>query len=246
MKFKNLMPICFILLSAVFLIPNTASTNILESALESKTSIVNIRAVIFDMRKSPKAEARIDPRTGRILVARNIKAAALQQKGAGVIISADGLIVTNLHTIRNANRVDVMLHSKKQLSAQILHLMPEHDLALLKINAGEILTPIDFADSNRVNLGDDIVNIGNSELLKKTLSGGRITGIGRNAGRGNIEIIQTNLNIYKGDSGGPLLNARGQLIGMMTAKSTTKDKTAYAIPSNKIKKLYLEYKENAS
>ncbi len=166
----------------------------------------------------------------------------IENNGAGVIISPDGFIVTNLHVVVYAERVVVYLSNKTAAPAKIVKLMPDEDLALLKIEPPFPLKPIGLADSDHVRLGDAVINIGNSALLRDTISGGKVWRLGTlpdDAGLPMVEFIVVNMNLYGGDSGGPLLNSDGQLIGMIMAKYHNRDRAAIAIPSNKIKKLYL-------
>ncbi len=156
-------------------------------------------------------------------------------QGAGMILSEDGYIVTNLHIIFDANKIIVILEDNKKYSASVDQILPEHDLALLKIKPTSPLEKVPLANSNNVRLGDDIIHIGNSYLLDKTITGGKITGLGRRDKSGNeIELIQTNLNLYKGDSGEPIFTPDGKLLGMIIAKNFKMNRKSFAIPSNKI------------
>jgi serine protease Do len=160
--------------------------------------------------------------------------------GAGIVLSADGITITNFHTIKNAKYIVAILPDNTPVNATIINLHPALDLALIKINAPFPLEPVRFANSDRVTLGSRVLHIGNSTLLHGTISEGSITGLGvpKSPRNHSIEFIQTNINIYQGDSGGPLFNTEGELLGIMVAKNIKKDRASFAIPSNKIKKLY--------
>lgn len=220
-----------------------SESSIIDSVDRSRQSLVDVFARRTDVYKDPKAAAAIDPRTGKILVARRAIAGHHEKQGAGVIISKDGLLVTNLHTVKFADQIAVKLHDGTALNAKVLHVSAEDDLALLKVTPPKELLPIQFADSNLVRLRDEVINIGHSAFLKDTLSGGRVTRLGtRSEGDvTSIELIQVNINLYDGDSGGPLLDSSGRLIGMVVAKLRSQEKASLAIPSNKIKKLYIDY-----
>ncbi len=234
--------IIFLSISPISTIYAYQHDSIINNVLQSRKAIVHIRSIKSSIHKSPSASAAINPKTGRLLIARNIKSANFIKVGAGVIIDPTGLIVTNLHTVKFANKVFVKLYNEVVMNAKVVHLMPQHDLALIKIIPPFSLTKVKFANSNWVKLGDEVIHIGTSELLKETISGGKVTHLGVSyTPRKIVELIQVNINIYKGDSGGPLLNNRGQLIGMMVAKLRSRDKSSLAIPSNKIKKLYLDF-----
>ena len=223
-----------------------AQDSVIDTAIKARESIVTVKALKTDFYQSPKASAALDPATGRVILAHKLLSSHALRTGTGVIVSSSGLIVTNLHTIINANKLSVILHDQTSAGAQILHLLPQHDLALLKINPPFGLQPVAFADSDTVKLGDAVTNIGNSELLKETISGGIVTGLGTGyhkveESRQTVELIEVNINLYSGDSGGPLLDKQGRLIGMIVAKLRNKDKASFAIPSNKIKILYSDF-----
>lgn len=219
--------------------------SLIDTVLQSRASIVTVTAVQMDLSQSSQTSAAIDPVTKRIVVGKKVQAVSAQKSGAGVIIREDGYIVTNIHTIFGANQIFVQLNDQKNFAAQVVKLLGSYDLALLKISPPQPLTPIAFSDSNSVELGDDVVNIGHSQWLKETLSGGKIIGLGTSpsedhSGAKDVEIIEVNITLQKGDSGGPLLDRTGRLIGMMVAKIKSKERASFAIPSNKIKKLYLD------
>jgi len=215
--------------------------SLIEKVLNSRQSIVDIKAVQTKI-VNPKAHVTIDPRTGKILVAKRAQRARFEKKGAGVIVHSSGAIVTNFHTIKFAHHVYVRLYNDKIFEAKIVHLLPEQDLALLKISSQTPLHPIEFANSDSVKAKDEVIHVGTSQYLKDTISGGIVTGLRtRTVSSGKIvELIQVNINLYHGDSGGPLLNHRGQLIGMMVAKNLKKERISFAIPSNKIQLLLLD------
>lgn len=174
--------------------------------------------------------------------------ATLQNHGAGVIIDPSGIIVTNAHVIHKADRIQVMFHNRATLHARILRFAPELDLAILKVDVPAALPSILLADSSVIKLNDEVFNVGNSPLLKEALTGGRIIGLAssRNASYSNAyesDLFETTFDLYRGDSGGPLFNRRGQLVGLITAKLLTKSNSSFAVSSNKIAR-YLEAARN--
>jgi len=225
---------------SIFSTPCFAQESIIETVMQYKKSFVSVEALQTNLYKSPKSQAAIDPKTGRIIVARKARGSIAAKTGAGIIISEDGYIATNLHTVFNANKVSIILHDNTKLFAKIVHIAPEDDLCLLKVNAKFDLAPIKIANSNKISLGDNIIHVGNSRLLDETISGGRIKALGRNKS-GIVEFISVNINIYEGDSGGPILDAEGCLIGVVSSKVRRRDRLGIAIPSNKIKKLYMDF-----
>ena len=169
------------------------------------------------------------------------RASALERTGAGVVIDPKGIIVTNTHIIYGSNIIKVILQDGTRLNAQILFISKEYDFSLLKIDPPHPLTAIAWADSDKISLGEEVITIGHSPLLNQTISGGRINGLGtRTLEDGTItpELLQISINHYPGDSGGPVFDNSGRLIGLMNAKRTTVQRAAFAVPSNKI---HLEY-----
>ena len=201
-------------------LPLKAQESLIETATHYKEAIVTVRSV--QLRKN-----------GGLI-------AQFTNQASGVIIDSNGTIVTNLHTIRNVDKIGIILHNNLRLGARIVELWPQHDLALLKITPPLALTAMPLADSDRLQLGDEIINIGTSYYRQGTLTGGKITGLGRSNTTNTLEIIQVDLELFEGDSGGALLNRNGELIGMLSSKNMKKTAAAYAIPSNKIKNLYLK------
>ena len=212
-------------------------------------AIVDIKAENITLQESPSLNTTIDQATGRMIVKKDIQASTYQRTGAGVIVDSSGLIVTNYHTIARANLIKVVLSDRGEFPAKVMSIFPQSDLALLYINPQHALVSIEFADSNELALGDEVFNIGHSQLLEKTISEGKITGLAVERSKelganSDYHLIRVNMNLYKGDSGGPLLDRRGRLVGIITANESEKDRSCFVIPSNKIKSLYREYAQS--
>ncbi|HEX6930277.1 MAG TPA: Do family serine endopeptidase, partial [Gammaproteobacteria bacterium] len=171
--------------------------------------------------------------------------------GSGVIINAEeGLIVTNHHVIDNADEVTVTLYDNREFSAEILGTDPRTDLALLKIDADD-LVELSLADSEEVQVGDFVIAIGNPFGLAHTVTSGIVSAKGRgNLNDENYEnFIQTDASINPGNSGGALIDLQGRLVGINTAilsRSGGNIGIGFAIPSNMLKAVVdqlLEYGE---
>ena len=141
--------------------------------------------------------------------------------GTGVILSEDGYIVTNYHVIEGGTRITVLLHDDREFSAWIVGSDPATDLAVLKIEADD-LTGATFGDSDVLQVGDSVAAIGDPLGIeyRGTMTNGIISAINRNM---NIDgrlmnLIQTNAALNSGNSGGPLINSHGQVIGINTVK----------------------------
>lgn len=240
--------LCLACLSSV--LPAKGEVSLIETAQKSLPAIVSVTAEIVGVAPGGRPAAAIDKATGRMIILRNVKAAYLKRVGAGVIIDPSGLIATNTHTIANAQKVTVTLNDGTQVAARIVQYFPEEDFALLSINPPYPLLSIELADSDNIRLGEEVITVGNSELLSQTISGGKIIGIGSHNHQKqdgvNTDMIQINMNVYKGDSGGPLLNRDGQLLGLIVASQADIDRSSFAIPSKKIRMHYLEYLRSLS
>ncbi|MFT4598772.1 MAG: serine protease Do [Bacteroidia bacterium] len=171
--------------------------------------------------------------------------------GSGVIISADGYIVTNHHVIANADKIEVVLSSnKKSYSAELIGADPSSDLALLKVNATD-LKPITFTNSDDVQIGQWVLAVGNPFNLTSTVTAGIVSAKGRNINIVNNQFpiesfIQTDAAINPGNSGGALVNLEGDLVGVNTAiASKTGSYVGYgfAIPSNIVMKTIEDLRE---
>ena len=170
-----------------------------------------------------------------------------QGQGSGFILNKDGLILTNNHVIGNAQRVEVTLWDKHKYKAQVLALDKGHDLALLKIVAPG-LVPATLAESNGLMVGQRVYAIGNPFGLSGTMTRGMISAIRSIRGpQGNPieDAIQTDAAVNPGNSGGPLLNSRGDVIGITTLIANNgADQSSgigFAIPINTAKAVLDDY-----
>ena len=158
--------------------------------------------------------------------------------GSGIIISEDGYILTNLHIIKGEKKIiNVELDDRQIFLAKVIGYDERSDLAVIKIDVQEKLSPINIADSTIAKIGDEVIAIGNSFGLGKTFTSGIISATGRDYGNPYLELIQTDAAINPGNSGGALLNQRGNLIGMSTnifSKTGSYSGIGFALPANKM------------
>jgi len=162
--------------------------------------------------------------------------------GSGVIISSDGYIVTNNHVVDGANDIEIILNDKKVYKAKLIGADKNDDIALLKISADNELPFITFANSDNVKVGEWVLAVGNPYNLTSTVTAGIVSAKGRDLdGNGSIDsFIQTDAAVNPGNSGGALVNTRGELIGINTAISSATGSLigySFAIPSNITKKI---------
>jgi len=161
--------------------------------------------------------------------------------GSGVIISEDGYIVTNNHVIKDASEIEITLNNKKSYPAKLIGTDSKMDIALLKIDADEKLPYTAFANSDSVKIGEWVLAVGNPYNLTSTVTAGIISAKARNLDTSGIQsFIQTDAAVNPGNSGGALVNTRGELIGINTMISSPTGSYAgysFAIPSNLARKI---------
>jgi len=166
--------------------------------------------------------------------------------GTGVIVSDAGYLVTNYHVVRQAQSIDVKLTDERELTASVVGEDPVSDLAVLYIAADD-LTPAQFGDSDTLRVGDSVVAIGDplGVELRGTMTDGIVSAISRDVqvdGR-TMNLIQTNAALNSGNSGGPLINSMGQVIGINTMKigafadSSGVEGLGFAIPSATVQEI---------
>ena len=166
--------------------------------------------------------------------------------GTGVVLSADGYIVTNAHVVENAHTYTVQLTDDRTFSARLVGCDDISDLAVLRIDCTD-LTPAQFGDSSTLRVGDTVVAIGDplGAAFRGTYTDGIVSAINRDVdmnGR-TMTLIQTNAALNSGNSGGPLINCYGQVIGINTMKIGAFTDTAgveglgFAIPSTQVKEI---------
>lgn len=142
-----------------------------------------------------------------------------QSLGSGFIIDGSGIVVTNNHVIAQADEIKVRLQDDTEFEATLLGRDPKTDIAVLKINPGKTkLTAVSFGDSDKLRVGDWVVAIGNPFGLGGTVTAGIVSARGRDINQGPYDdFIQTDASINKGNSGGPLFDLNGKVIGINTA-----------------------------
>ena len=172
--------------------------------------------------------------------------APARASGSGVIISDDGYIVTNNHVIEDANTIEVVMNNNQRFYAKVIGTDPSTDLALLKIKSRN-LPFVRYGDSDAINPGEWVLAIGNPFDLNSTVTAGIVSAKARNIGilrdKNNLQVeafIQTDAAVNPGNSGGALVNLKGELIGINSAIATSTGSYAgysFAIPVSLVKKV---------
>jgi len=152
-------------------------------------------------------------------------------QGSGAIYSDDGYIVTNHHVIKTASNIEVLFSDGSRVDAVLIGSNSVNDIALLKVDVGS-LYDLDFGNSNDVKIGQKVVALGNPLGLSFTVTEGIVSAKDRIIIEGAAGLIQTDVAVNPGNSGGPLLNKEGEVIGIVNAKLAGYEGLGFAIPSN--------------
>jgi len=211
-----------------------AETSILADLLKASEAVVHIEAENTNQGiiKSQSTAPRI------------VSGYATRQ-GTGILIDHSGVIVTNAHVVSHAEQIHVSTARGNRYNAKPLVLDTANDLCLLKIEAAQDFPFLRLADASAVTLQSKVYSIGGSALLKNTLSEGKVTGFAfskqlkqipffkRKAK--DIKLFQINMDLYPGDSGSPIFNSSGEVIGIISSAAQKKGKTTFVVPSNLIR-----------
>ncbi len=180
---------------------------------------------------------------------RNAQPRTQRSLGTGFLISADGYIVTNNHVVAGADTVLVNLQGSTgkdhSLKAQVIGTDEETDIALLKVKADTPLPFLDFGDSDKMEVGEWVLAIGNPFGLGHTVTAGILSAKGRNIQSGPFDnFLQTDASINPGNSGGPLINMEGKVIGINTAIIASGQGIGFAIPSSMAERIVNQLKQD--
>src|SRR5213596_2169756 len=204
----------------------------------STEQVVERRASPFPFPQDPFFEEFfrdfVDPRP------RRFKTTSL---GSGVIVAADGTIMTNVHVIERASRIHVTLADQREFDATLVGADADADIAILRVKAGDDLPHIPFGSSADLMIGETVIAIGNPFGLSHTVTTGVVSAVGRSLrdeDRTYTDFIQTDASINPGNSGGPLLDIKGELIGINTAIYGKAQGIGFALPVDRAKRIVQE------
>ena len=234
----------YTLATAAVVDPKEVST--LEAlSRERRALVTSVIPSVVSIRTSKKVPMRrqMDPfeffyRNSRQFRNRGEEALVQNSLGSGVIVSAEGHIITNNHVVEQVDEIEVQMHDGKSRKARLVGADAVIDLAVLKIDDPGV-KPLMFGDSDAVHAGDFVLAIGNPFGFEETVTDGIISSKGRpNRVDAFGDLLQTNAAINPGNSGGPLINLRGEIIGINTAiisRSGGSQGIGFAIPSNSVR-----------
>ena len=157
-------------------------------------------------------------------------------QGSGAIISSEGHVVTNYHIIEKATKASILTYDGKLHGVELIGFDVENDLAVLKITTNKNFDYFEFGDSSELKIGQKIVALGNPAGLSFTATEGIVSSTSRLANDG-LYYIQTDATLNPGNSGGPLINAQGKIIGIVDFKISGFEALGFAIPSNRAKEV---------
>ncbi|MEL6682973.1 MAG: trypsin-like peptidase domain-containing protein, partial [Pseudomonadota bacterium] len=201
---------------------------------EATPAVVNIYAQRVVQSRSPFAD---DPFFGGMFRDFGTRPQVQNSLGSGVILSADGIVVSNYHVVGQATDIRVVLNDRREFEADVLLGDEEADLAILRLRDAQDMPHLTFRDSDTVEVGELVLAIGNPFGVGQTVSSGIVSGLARSGtanGSGRGYFIQTDAPINPGNSGGALIDIRGQLIGVNTSiltRSGGSNGIGFAIPS---------------
>ncbi len=170
-----------------------------------------------------------------------------EASGSGFVISDEGYIVTNNHVVENADEINVLFRDGTKKAAEVVGRDPKTDLALIRVEPGDVVVPAPLGDSDQVRVGEWLMAIGNPFGLEHTVTVGILSARERNINAGPYDnFLQTDASINPGNSGGPLIDMKGRVIGINTAINAAGQGIGFAIPINMAKALLPQLRETGS
>jgi serine protease Do len=225
--------------------PEALSASFAEIAKRVEPAVVNIETTQAQVETSEKDEDKEDQSTNNPLLDmfRRQQRKPARGIGSGFIVSPKGYILTNYHVIEDAARISVILQSQEKYRGTVVGFDPETDVAVIKIDASKDLPTVTLGDSNAAQVGDWVLAMGSPFGLDQTVTAGIISKKERESPYFNVfqRFLQTDAAINRGNSGGPLVNMRGEVIGMNSQIATSTgdyNGIGFALPANETSFVY--------
>src|SRR5256712_1288221 len=216
---------------------------VVEAVEKARPAVVNASTEqIVEQRRPPfpSPQAPFFEEFFRAFVAPRPRRFKTTSLGSGVIVAADGTIMTNVHVIERASRIHVTLADQREFDATLVGADTDADIAIVRVKAGDDLPHIPFGSAADLMIGETVIAIGNPFGLSHTVTTGVVSAVGRSLRdeeRTYTDFIQTDASINPGNSGGPLLDIKGELIGINTAIYGKAQGIGFAIPVDRARRV---------
>ncbi len=215
----------------IFLGFSSAHASILEELTMASESVVRIENFVQGVVKTD---------------AKKLKLARYASSGGGFVFDGSGLIATSAHVVRGNGLVRVLFADGRYFDGKTVYREEKYDVAIVQIVPDKPLEALTLSDKDGVKLNEKVYAIGSSETMTGTISQGKVTGLGtqKNLIPGHTEplhVMQVNFNAYTGDSGSPVFDSDGRVLGILAAALKRTGKVSYAIPSGYLKEVISKY-----
>jgi S1-C subfamily serine protease len=202
--------------------------------------------LIDRVRQSEKSIVTVETELTRSMHTYPPRVETFYRTAAGLIIDPSGIILTNTHTVIHAPTIFVILADGTKLPARLLFASKNYDFSFLKVYPRHALKRVRWADSSRVSVGDPVITVGHSNDHNKAIMIGHVKNIIQGPAGTRRGFLELDLDLHHGDSGSPILDGHGRLLGIIMARreSPQGSNSSIAIASNKIRLQYLQYRKN--
>lgn len=222
--------------SLVYALGNDSIISIIQDAQPSLVTITSENVGLYGGQ-----EGLVKDPSGRIFVAKSVAVARYSRQGAGVIIDPSGIIATNAHAVAQAGRVNIVLNDGRNFEGEVISSLLDDDIALIRIKTGAALQPLTLANEDEIKMGIAVYYVGSAQAHKGSMCEGRIVSLGtktNNATPNKVELkmLRINFDVAYGDSGGPVIDRNGKLIGLIMAGSN-QGNVCLAVPATKVAEL---------
>lgn len=216
--------------------------NLVLGRSSAVVSLHSINATVF----TNKPQGFFDKTHGVVYLVNRICPMAYERNGSGVIIDPKGVLVAAAHTVMGAGAVAITLFDGTQIPCKKILIVPNTDIAFLAFDPPFALSAVPFSDSKMIAVGESVYTFGNSQWIKGSLLGGKIVGIKQDLFDNVVRstLLQVSFSVYRGDSGSPLFDRRGRLLGIVNAGQEGRENATFAISAEIVEWAYRKYVES--